>query len=258
MTTIRMMIWIAAGLLIGSLFTPSAWAEGPPSTPREREIKEHEAQYAKEHEAQYAKEYEGQVEEARAKLEQAEQQYRQMAQHYEQAQTAYEEGRALYNAGRDRSGSLEAVEARASDLEKQLHELRLREVELEAMMQQMEISGRQKDVQGLQSELIELHRQSQMTMLELEQQHGEQGRIDVAPVARTARLVGIGILAVLEGARGVLVDGEVRAMALHAAIDARTLAHVEPEVARGEDDHGQCYPCPATHAPVVARTEPER
>ncbi len=170
MTTMRMMIWIAAGLLIGSLSAPSAWAEEPPSTPREREIKEREAR-------RYAEQHEGQLAEVRAQLQQAEQRYQQVAQYYEQAQAAYEQGRALYDASRERGASAAATEARAADLEVQLHELRLREVELQARMQQLEISGRPKDAEGLQRELIELHRQSQMTMLELDRQHRELERL---------------------------------------------------------------------------------
>jgi len=170
MTTMRTMIWIAAGLLIGSVWGPNAWAEEPPPTPREREIKELEARHA-------AEQYEGQLNEARAQFEKAEQRYRQMAEQYEQAQAAYEEGREAYGARRERGPSLDAAEARVVDLERQLHNLRMRQVDLEATMQQLEVSGRPNDAQKVQQELIELHRQLQMTEFELQQQQRELDRL---------------------------------------------------------------------------------
>jgi len=165
------MVWSAAGLLIGSLSGPSAWAEEPPSTQREREIREHEAQ-------RYAEQHAGELDKARAQLEEAEHRYQYLAQQYEQAKATYEQqGRARFDEDMAQGLSVEATEARAADLERRLHELRVREVELQATMQQLEISGRPKDAEGLQRELIEIHKESQMTMLELEQQQRELERL---------------------------------------------------------------------------------
>jgi len=160
-----MMIGVAAALLIGSLSAPGGWAEEPPG-PRDREIREHEAQ-------RHAEQSEARLDEARAELEKAEARYRQMAEKYEQAQATYEKGRAEYREQRGAEASIDAAEAHIADLERHLHELRMREVELEATAQQMEIAGRLDDMEGVRRELIELHRETQMATLEMEQQQRE-------------------------------------------------------------------------------------
>lgn len=170
MTAMRMMIWIGAGLLIGSMASTITSASEPPNARREHEKQAAEAKRA-------AEQYNAQLEEARKHLQQAEQRYIALTEHYDQAQTAYALFEKAYKLRGGQGGSVAATEARVAELEEQLHELRLREIELQAVMEQLQVSGRPKDAEKMQQEMIELHRQSQTTMLELEQQHRELDRV---------------------------------------------------------------------------------
>lgn len=170
MTAMRMMIWIGAGLLIGSLACPATSADEPPQSRREREIQAAEAK-------REAEKYRAELDEARRHYEQAEQRYSQLTDRYDEAKSAYALLETAYRLQSRHGASLKATEAQVAELENRLHGLRLREVELQATIEQLSVAGRPKEAEHLQQEMIELHRQTQMTMLELEQQHRELDRV---------------------------------------------------------------------------------
>jgi hypothetical protein len=159
MCAIRLILPIVTSLSAGLLFPKPVSAEQP----REREISERHAQQ----EAEARRE---EMEDARRHLEEAERRYQEMMQEHERRAAAHEEERS-------HGERVEQLEVRIDELAERLHELRRHEVEVRTRAEELALTGHVKDNNPMQRELIEIHRQIQMTQLELERHHRELDRL---------------------------------------------------------------------------------
>jgi len=163
MYTMRMIVPIAATLLVSLTLPRLVSAEEKPPTPREQEIQQRQAQ-------RQAEQYQQNLDEARQRYEQATQKYESMMHEYEARRAAFEDREP-------RGPSQQDIEKRIDKLNNHLLDLRRHEVDLRTQMEQLSVSGRPGDAAGVQLEVIEVNRQIEMTQLELEQHQRELERV---------------------------------------------------------------------------------
>jgi len=163
MYTMRMIVPIAATLLVSLTLPRLVSAEEKPPTPREQEIQQRQDQR--------------QAEQYQQNLDQARQQYEQATQKYETMMREYEARRAASEDREPRGPSQNEIEKRIDELNNRLLDLRRHEVDLRTQMEQLNVSGRPGDAAGIKLEVIEVNRQIEMTQLELEQHQHELQRV---------------------------------------------------------------------------------